>query len=144
MAGLAPQLTAGFEFKLDNSEPASGVAATPNLCYHQVLRGSACSSTGMGSTDNLGLDTQPQPANVLQTNHHVCQDVPGEGEGGPATTGGTCNGPGVGADAVDRRAARLGAQRGGPRRRSTTTRGKLALDRPHGGARLFDFGGALL
>lgn len=38
MARLAPQLTAGFEFKLNNSEPASRVSATLNLCYHQVFR----------------------------------------------------------------------------------------------------------
>lgn len=36
MARLAPQLTAGFEFKFNNSEPASRVSATLNLCYHQV------------------------------------------------------------------------------------------------------------
>ncbi|GKT82597.1 hypothetical protein Ct61P_00447 [Colletotrichum tofieldiae] len=38
MARLAPQLTAGFEFKFNNSEPASRVSATLNLCYHQVRR----------------------------------------------------------------------------------------------------------
>ncbi|KAE9566734.1 hypothetical protein CGMCC3_g17130 [Colletotrichum fructicola] len=37
MARLAPQLTAGFEFKLNNSEPASRVSATLNLCYHQCV-----------------------------------------------------------------------------------------------------------
>ncbi|TQN67216.1 Proline utilization trans-activator, partial [Colletotrichum shisoi] len=37
MAALAPQLTAGFEFKLNSSEPASRVAATLNLCYHQCV-----------------------------------------------------------------------------------------------------------
>ncbi|EXF74544.1 hypothetical protein CFIO01_11795 [Colletotrichum fioriniae PJ7] len=37
MARLAPQLTAGFEFKFNNSEPASRVSATLNLCYHQCV-----------------------------------------------------------------------------------------------------------
>ncbi|KAF6798770.1 hypothetical protein CSOJ01_12659 [Colletotrichum sojae] len=37
MAGLAPQLTAGFEFKLNNSEPASRLSATLNLLYHQCV-----------------------------------------------------------------------------------------------------------
>lgn len=36
MARLAPQLTAGFEFKLDNYEPVSRISATLNLSYHQV------------------------------------------------------------------------------------------------------------
>lgn len=36
MARLAPQLTAGFEFKFDNREPVSRISATLNLSYHQV------------------------------------------------------------------------------------------------------------
>ncbi|KAJ0124599.1 hypothetical protein J7T55_005938 [Diaporthe amygdali] len=37
MARLAPQLTAGFEFKFDNYEPASRISATLNLSYHQCV-----------------------------------------------------------------------------------------------------------
>lgn len=36
MARLAPQLTANFEFKFDNHDPVSRIAATLNLSYHQV------------------------------------------------------------------------------------------------------------
>lgn len=36
MAGLAPEVNASFNFKADGSEPLSRLAATINLCYHQV------------------------------------------------------------------------------------------------------------
>lgn len=36
MARLAPQLTAGFDFKFDSHEAVSRTSATLNLSYHQV------------------------------------------------------------------------------------------------------------